>query len=238
MIESDLDAIMQTATIFLNMDIKDTPFSPMIVQHPIFESGYIGIIQNGKYKPVNICDDEIAREEVLSQYYKRIDLCKSAAEVYQIVRKSYKLTFLKYIWRYLNVKDKCELMRDAWITSEDPNQDANVSIPELERMFKDTVRKSLMKEEEIAFLNSLPDEFEIYRGVAVGRNPNGLSWTPSEKIATWFAHRFDKKGKQGYIKKGLVQKDAVLAYFNGRDEEEIVVPINKIRIMGNNIDSI
>ena len=61
MIESDLDAIKQTATIFLNMDVKDTPFSPMIVQHPIFESGYIGIIQNGKYKPVNICDDEIAR---------------------------------------------------------------------------------------------------------------------------------------------------------------------------------
>ena len=238
MIESDLDAIKQTATIFLNMDVKDTPFSPMIVQHPIFESGYIGIIQNGKYKPVNICDDEIAREEVLSQYYKRIDLCKSAAEVYQIVRKSYKLSFLKYIWRYLNVKDRSELMRDAWITSEDPNQDANVSIVELIKMFMDTDRRFLMKEEEIAFLNSLPYEFEIYRGVAVERNPNGLSWTPSQKIAIWFAHRFDRMGEQGYVKKGLVQKDCVLAYFNGRDEEEIVVPINKIRIMENNIDSI
>lgn len=232
MSESNLDAIKQTAIIFLNMDIKDTPFSPMIVQHPIFESGYIGIIQKGKYKPVNICDDEIAREEVLSQYYKRIDLSRSAAEVYQIVRKSYKLTFLKYIWRYLNRKDKSELLRDAWITSEDPNQDTNVSIPELVRMFKDTVRQSLMKEEEISFLNSLPDEFEIYRGVAVGRNPNGLSWTPSKKVATWFAHRFDKIGEQGYVKQGLVQKNAVLAYFNGRDEEEIVVPSNKIRSIG------
>ena len=205
MIDSNLDAIKQTATIFLNMDIKDTPFSPMVVQHPIFESGYIGTIQNGKYKPVNICDDKEAREEVLFQYCKKIDLCRSAAEVYEVIRKSYKLTFLKYIWRYLNVKDRSELMRDAWITSEDPNQDANVSIVELIKMFKDTDRRFLMKEEEIAFLNSLPYEFEIYRGVAVERNPNGLSWTPSKKIAIWFAHRFVRMGEQGYVKKGLVQ---------------------------------
>ena len=63
-----------------------------------------------------------------------------------------------------------------------------------------------MKEEEIAFLNSLPDEFEIYRGVAVGRNPNGLSWTPSEKIATWFAHRFDKRENKDTLKKDWFRK--------------------------------
>ena len=78
-------------------------------------------------------------------------------------------------------------------------------------------------EEEYEVYKSLPDKFTVYRGVAIGRNPNGLSWTKSKSKAEWFSHRFDKNNNIGYVQSAIADKQNVLAYFNSRDEDEIVV---------------
>ena len=44
-----------------------------------------------------------------------------------------------------------------------------------------------MQEKDYEVYKSFPDTFNIYRGVAVGRNPKGLSWTQNLETAKWFA---------------------------------------------------
>jgi hypothetical protein len=140
-----------------------------------------------------------------------------------LIRTPYHLTFLKYCEPYLSPKDLAELFADAWVSSENPNQDVNCPISYLVKMFEKCDKKYLMTEEDYQIYESLPETFTIYRGVAVGRNPQGLSWTQSLEKAEWFAHRFDKPGgQQGYVQMCIAKKSRVLAYFNTRGEDEIV----------------
>jgi Cys-tRNA synthase (O-phospho-L-seryl-tRNA:Cys-tRNA synthase) len=87
-----------------------------------------------------------------------------------------------------------------------------------------------MTEEDYEVYQSLPETFTIYRGVAVGRNPKGLSWTQNLETARWFAHRFDREDKKGYIQMGMAKKEDVLAYFNTRNEDEIVYNSRRLQI--------
>lgn len=83
-------------------------------------------------------------------------------------------------------------------------------------------KRTLMEDTDYAIYTNLPDEFTVYRGVGVGRNPKGLSWTRSYNKAVWFANRFNRDGKTGYVQGAVIKRDKVLAYFNTRNEDEIV----------------
>ena len=50
-----------------------------------------------------------------------------------------------------------------------------------------------------------------YRGLKAKAKQNG------------FPHRFDKNNNIGYVQSAIADKQNVLAYFNSRDEDEIVV---------------
>ena len=147
-----------------------------------------------------------------------------------LIRNPYRLTFLKHCEHYLSLKDLSELLANAWVSTENPNQDANCSISYLTKLFKKCNKEFLMTEEDYEVYKSLPDEFIIYRGVAVKRNPNGLSWTKDLEKAKWFASRFDTSDKKGYIQSTIAKKENVLAYFNTRNEKEIVYNANKSKI--------
>lgn len=73
---------------------------------------------------------------------------------------------------------------------------------------------------------SLPDAFKVYRGVATGRNPDGMSWTDNFESAEWFAKRFRN---DGYIIEGIADKKNVLAYFSRRNEDEVLIPADMVR---------
>ena len=82
-----------------------------------------------------------------------------------------------------------------------------------------------MNEEELEKYKKLPQKVTIYRGVTDYNRDNdkALSWTLSKKKAEWFAHRFDEDGD--VIKKEVDKKD-IYAYFNSRDEDEVIVDYN------------
>ena len=67
-----------------------------------------------------------------------------------------------------------------------------------------------------------PEVVEVYRGITDYNKKyvKALSWTLSKKTAEWFADRFSSKG---IIYKALIPKEHILAYFNGRNEKEIVL---------------
>lgn len=83
--------------------------------------------------------------------------------------------------------------------------------------------------------DELPNEFRVYRGQQRRRDPIGYSWTLSHERAVWFANvgrpRFTDAWLRGpgLVLSGLVCKSDALAYLNGRTEEEILIPVGKVR---------
>jgi len=225
--ETNLDAVRATAKTFLYLPFELVEgFSPILfVQHPFLASCIIPL----KSGFVNALDDPKALEEYQKAVSDQIDK-SDLTGIFMLMRKPYHLAFLKYCYQYLSEKDLAEYFAYAWVNSENPNQDVNCPISYLIRMFKKCDKKLLMTEEDYAIYESLPETFTIYRGVAVGRNPKGLSWTQNLETAKWFAHRFDRNEKQGYIQTGIAEKKHVLAYFNTRNEDEIVYNTPKLKI--------
>ena len=228
--ETNLDEVKDVAKMFLYLPIKiDEKFSPLLcVHHPFLSSSIVTIPSKG-LNMVDVLQDSEALTEYQTFMENQID-DGNLYKVYSLIRKPYRLTFIKYCEQYLSDKNLAELLADAWVSSENPNQDVNCSISYLVKLFKKCNKEYLMQSEDYAVYNSLPDEFSIYRGVAVGRNPKGLSWTQNLEKAKWFANRFNTETKKGYVQVGIAKKEHVLAYFNTRGEDEIVYNSKKLDI--------
>lgn len=117
------------------------------------------------------------------------------------------------------------MFRQAWITSENPNTDVNVGLETLINWYKESKKDLLMNREEYLKFLSLPDNLTVYRGVGTKSNPKGLSWSLGIDKARWFAYRF---GSYGAIQEAEITKDKILAYFESRGEEEIIVDTTDI----------
>ena len=226
--KTNLDEIKNMAKLFLYQPIKTVEnISPKLcVYHPFLSSSIVSI-------NLSEITDVLDNQEALEKYRKRMENEIDNSDlhrIYVLIRKSYRLTFVKYCEQYLSEKDLAELFADAWVSSENPNQDANCSISYLIKMFKKCNKHYLMQEKDYEIYQSLPNTFTIYRGVAVNRNPKGLSWTQNLETAKWFAHRFDTNEKKGYIQTAIAKKEDVLAYFNTRNEDEIVYNSKKLEI--------
>lgn len=229
---SSLRDIKDMALSFLHLPVEETEVSPIVVQHPIFDSGFQAVKDGEEIKIVNIIEDSAGLQHTINTISHVIDIADNVRAVYMVIRQSYRLTFIKYIKPYLSMLDFSELLADAWVCSENPNQDANVSIALATKWFKQADKQMLMTEEDYQIYADLPDKFKVYRGVAVGGNPQGLSWTQDKNKASWFAHRFDKEDSKGYVQYGTAMKEDVLAYFNTRDENEIVINIKSLSDVG------
>jgi hypothetical protein len=94
-------------------------------------------------------------------------------------------------------------------------------------------RELLMTKAERKRLAAMPEVLTIYRGYAKGRARSGLSWTLLKKRARFFAEYAvgDRRhllcghqpGGVPMMVSGKCHKRDVLAYFNGRGEQEIVI---------------
>lgn len=99
------------------------------------------------------------------------------------------------------------------------------SVKDLRQLFKMADREKLL-----AAGDPLPpgDTFTLYRGVSGAprrRRPKGLSWTSSPEKAEWFASRLPLPDPAVY--RATVRREDVLAYSNGRSEEDFLVWVEK-----------
>jgi hypothetical protein len=92
-------------------------------------------------------------------------------------------------------------------------------------------REQLMNVEEREHLVSLPETFTIYRAMSIKEFDSQnyrFSWTLNEDVASKFARTnkmiYDQETKVVQI---TAQKEFVIAYFNERDEEEIIYDYSK-----------
>jgi hypothetical protein len=92
-----------------------------------------------------------------------------------------------------------------------------------------------MDDEERKVLAELPDTIQVFRGTCYApEGCRGLSWTLRRDIAERFAIKgaflgSRPKGAIPYLVTATLRKRDVLAYFDGRDEAEIVALPEKVR---------
>ena len=137
--EDNLKCVKDVAKLFASQKIEPTDFAPVVVVHPVYESG-VTVLRNGQM--VDIYNDKEMFDAAVKELHERIDNCNSITSVYLVIRKSYRLTFLKYTQKYLSLKTFSKLLADAWTTSENPNCDANVMQSEIAQWFKISEKES------------------------------------------------------------------------------------------------
>lgn len=84
-------------------------------------------------------------------------------------------------------------------------------------------RDALMDEEEREVLAAMPEVLTVYRGFKIKKSERGLSWTTDRDKAVWFARRLRYPHQSSFVAQANVAKKDVLAYFDGRNEKEVVV---------------
>ena len=145
--ETDLGGVKAIAKALLMTAVNETPYSPMIVQHPFTSTGLIPFPteMNKGFQPVDITLNEdnlkIWRESV-SQI---IDESKNPYHIYMLLNPPYALTFLKLASPYLARKDFSEILASAWINCEAPHNDPDLSKSDLLSMFKSAIPKRLWR---------------------------------------------------------------------------------------------
>lgn len=219
-IATDLTEIKNILKDFLHMPVEETEYSPIVVQHPIFESG-ISYVNN---KMTDIMTPE-GFAAVAKQVEEDIDKIDDAFGCVNILRQSYYLTFLKFAKESLSLSDFSVLLGKFWTEEENPNGDVNVPVSLSARWFKSADKRVLMYDDEYKTYKDLPETFTVYRGVTSERNPDGMSWTRDLSKADWFSRRFG----EGYILEGTANKKDVFAFFSRRGEEEVVIEAGKVK---------
>lgn len=140
-----------------------------------------------------------------------------------MVSSPYRIQYLDLIKNDITTQELSESLSWIWIDTEFPNQ---YSTELLLNLFELADKQTLMNEEELNGLKILPNEVVVYRGVQTERaKVKGMSWTLNKDKAAWFANRW-KKGK---VYRATIKKNAIIAYFKERSEEEIVVNPRKLK---------
>ena len=225
--QTDLQTIKTLAKGLLDIAVLETEYSPMIVSHPFTKSGLIIIPYDDDYFQLDITKNKQDLEKWKAVMSKQIDSCNDVYNIYHILNDAYRLMFFDYIANHLSKEDFSVLLGEAWVGSEYANDDANVTKKQMLAHFKNADKTAMMTESELETFEDLDDTMIIYRGVSSKQRTNAeaLSWTISFGKAKWFAERWGK----GHIYSAVVDKKDVYAYFDRKDEDEVVVDFSKLK---------
>lgn len=227
MTNENFSKVKEIAIVFLEAEIqtRELPLGNgqvhTCIDHPFFDNRIVYFAEEDSANQFcDILSSDAAMQKAVQRYRKFIEKAESIDTILLLITKPYRLQFLETIQKSVSPEEMGALLADIWVSSESPNADA-VPLRILIKWFKAADKNSLMNAEELACYNSLPDEFQVYRGIGSKSNKKGISYTLSLEKAEWFANRFQKRG--GYVLTGTAKKKDVLAYFNGRQEQEILI---------------
>ena len=145
--------------------------------------------------------------------------------------RPYRLDAYMDICKNMKPAEYWTILRDIWIDAEFPGVNQKVWLHLFMRKHPD--RRKLMTGKERRVLGTLPkEEMDIYRGYYGDEHQEGMSWTTSYDKASWFAKRFagDDKNREPLVAEAVCNKKDVIAYFNGRKENEILIDPKDITI--------
>lgn len=156
-------------------------------------------------------------EQKYNQLRKALDT-KNFSQYVFLHERPYRVSVFKDIKHELTDENYWKLLSSIWTDTENSYQDLGT----WKNLFKSKrgQRHNLMTEDELNTMESLDDTVTIFRGCVKNLNEDGLSWTLDKERAEWFANRFDQ---EGIVIEKAIGKEKIVAYFSGREEEEIII---------------
>jgi hypothetical protein len=200
---SDLDYIVDDWIEDLNDSLKMANGKNELYQS-LGQSKFIGIYTNIK---VSAIDEELTFESVLTL---------DEDPMKRLLTHTHNLSDCDF-WEYIG---------EFYMRSS-----GSIDVLQLLKLIFSSPRKNkdcLMTLEEKQYLDSLPDEIEIHRGMSVKESKNknyGMSWSLSKKVAEFFAYEYYQtiaSGKPMTVMTIKIPKNEAIAFLNRRDEEEIL----------------
>ena len=220
--EINLEKIKEASILLLNaVDVEPHETIPFVTQHPFTSTTVVYMPKDGKPEMLDITIEE-NKKTWLKHMEKMIKKSEKMIEIYMMINKPYRMLWLKLIKDFISKKVFSEYLKDAWVSMDNPNQDANIKLNEIAKFFQYANKKALMDEEEYKIWEKIPQKITLWRGVATGREKKGFSWTDNRETAEWFANRWHRGGIIYEIK---ANKADVFAYFSG--EKEYVINPSK-----------
>lgn len=228
----------------LTKELKDSIIESDIygqmIHHPLIVSPYVlPSVENPSDKERKLIDQQI---EILNKGFKdkqailirSID-AKKWNQVLTLHERPYRLqTFLQFA-PFMKPVEYWQNLAWIWTDTEFPFSNKEMWIDLFTANVKQ--KRKLMTSKERRTLQNLPEKVTIYRGYddkGELSGPLGISWTLLEEKAEWFAKRFGVyEDSSPAIAVGTCNRKAILAYFNGRGEEEIVVNPLDVNIIDN-----
>ena len=222
--KTNLKSVKSVALSFLYLDVKLDKKIPFVVSHPYFTTTVATAYEEGKPVMLDITTEEGLKKarEAVEKDVQKVDNC---LQFLHMIRPPYLPAFFKYTAKYLSKEDFSHFLGSMWTLVEFPNADPTVSPAEFVMYFKQADKGMLMDEGDYKKYLNLPDVITVYRGVKPKGEVLALSWTLSRKKAEWFANRFQPDGT---VYRAKIAKEHVLAYFNCRSEQEIVLNYRKL----------
>jgi hypothetical protein len=126
------------------------------------------------------------------------------------------ISYFKQLAERLDDNDYWTILRAMWI-------DKGICNDEWAELFFKSGRKrehKIMKSSDRQALKKLPKQFKIYRVCTEKADENKWNWTTSKEFAEKYLQRHGK-----YIAEKIINKSDVFAYFNSRQENEIILKV-------------
>lgn len=179
-------------------------------------------IDSLQYENGSLFRDEIYRNEKL----KKVDEAKNLFQCMYTINKANRFDYLNFLYKQEAITEQecADIVYSIW-TMQERFHNCGIAKTKLIKFMK-------MANKEI----SLPDNIEqlsdddmitVYRGVRVN-DYKGLSWTTDKLRAEWFAKRFGIDGEKGYVFVGQIKKKDIIAFFDNRNESEVVCDYRKV----------
>lgn len=205
---------------FFDSNLKMRIFHhPLIIDVPFTSAALI----NARYK---------FKKQKLEEYLASGDYSGAIA----LTERPYRLDrFMDFMDDIAGTEEFCKLAADVWIDSENIHRNLD-EWREVWSMVGSSNREWLHENQEWEAFQSLPERFEIYRGIGIEGAVRGLSWTTDVDKARWFADRNTNLAgvdieAEPILLTGTVNKSDVIAYFLQRGESEIVVLPEKVELI-------
>lgn len=162
--ETDLGGVKAIAKTLLMTAVNQTPYSPMLVQHPFTSTGLVALPteKHEGFRPIDITLNEENLKRWQESVGQIIDEAENPYHIYMLLNPPYALTFLKLASPYLSRKDFSEILASAWINCEAPHNDPELNKADLVYMFKSADPKALMEDDEYEQLQELEDTLTVY----------------------------------------------------------------------------
>ena len=197
----------------------------IVKPYPLFQGNFV-MLEKGKLTQVTADNWREVNAKLLellaTSLNRKLGTDSVLWAVFLMVSSPYRIQFLDFIIDDITPAEIGEVLKWVWTDTEFPNQ---YPIPILVRLFEKADKATLMSKEDKEYYDKLPEIITIYRGTQSKKAKRlGMSWSLDKEKAVWFANRWKTLG--GKVYKATIHKQYVYAYFNNRQEQEIVVNLN------------